>query len=58
MTKPEKTQTETTLLHMHDHHANSQSKVNIVKKIREINCNFMAKNRDQFSFSISVSLLH
>ena len=35
----------------------AQFKVKIVKKIREINYNFMAKNRDQFSFSISVSLL-
>ena len=52
MTKPEKTKTETTRLHMHDHHANSQSKVKvkIVKKIREINYNFMSRNRDQFSF--------
>ena len=53
MTKPEKTLTETTRLHMHDYHANSQSKVKVKigEKIREINYNFMAKNRDQFFFS-------
>ena len=36
MTEPEKTQTETTGLLMHDHHANSQSKVK-VKIVREKN---------------------
>ena len=58
MAKPEKTLTETTRSHMHDHHANSQSKVKIkiLEKICEINYNFMAKSRDQFSFPCLLAL--